>query len=163
MMLSRARTAVEEVSVARLGTAVTDTVLRIALTVAVAVLAIGCAPDATFTGDRDAEIDALQKHIDELVPDSWEQVGEPLINGVGCALRDCVRYSATFAPSAGPVTCDDLEALLDQQTAENGSVEADDPARPGCGHVALYDGTVTILGFHEEGAEVVVSVNFFLR
>ena len=137
--------------------------VRTALLVCVAVLAVGCAPDATFDGDRDDEIDALERHIDALVPDSWEQVGAPLINGVGCALRDCVRYSATFAPRPGPVTCDDLEALLDQHTAENGTVEADDPARPGCGHVALYDGTVTILGFHEEGPEVVVSVNFFLR
>lgn len=142
---------------------VSDTAVRIALTTAVAILAIGCAPDATFNGDRDEEIRALERHIDELIPDGWEQVGEPLINGVGCALRDCVRYSATFAPSPGWMSCDSLEALLVEQAADNGSVEPDDPGRPGCGHVALYDGTVTILGFHEDGAEVVVSVNFLLR
>lgn len=137
--------------------------IRVALTVSVAVLAIGCAPDATFNGDRDEEIGALEQHIDELVPDSWVQIGEPLINGVGCALRDCVRYSALFAPGPSPVTCDDLRALLDTQTADSGSLQPDDPDRPGCGHVALYEGTVTILGFDDDGTDVVVSVNFFLR
>lgn len=133
------------------------------VTIAVALLAIGCAPDATFNGDRDEEIDALEKHVGQLVPGSWEQVGEPLVNGVGCSLRDCVRYSASFRPIPGPVTCDDLRALLDERVAGNGSIQLDDPARPGCSHVALHDGTVTILGLHSSGDEVVVSVNFLLR
>lgn len=136
---------------------------RVALAVCVAGLVIGCAPDATFNGDRDEEIEALEQHIHALVPDSWEQTGEPLINGVGCALRDCVRYSVSFKPGPGRLTCDDLQSLLDERTADGGSVQPDDPDRPGCGHVALYDGTVTTLGFHSEGEEVVVSVNFFLR
>lgn len=138
--------------------------VRTALTVALAVLAIACAPDATFDGNRDEEIDALQQHVDELVPDSWEQLGEPLMNGLGCELRDCVLYSVTFASGPGPVTCDDLEALLDEQVTGNGTVKPDDPGRPGCGLVALYDGTVTRIGFASdtERNEVLVSVNFFL-
>jgi hypothetical protein len=120
---------------------------RTALAVAVSALAIGCAPDATFDEDRDEEIHALEQHIDELVPDSWERAGEPLINGLGCRLRDCVLYSVTFTPSPGPVTCDDLEALLDEHAAGSGTVKPADPDRAGCGTVALYNGTVTRIGF----------------
>jgi hypothetical protein len=61
------------------------------------------------------------------------------------------------------VTCDDLQALLDEQVAGSGSIQPDDPNRPGCGHVALYEGTVTILGLHSGGDEVVVSVNFIIN
>lgn len=137
--------------------------VRTALTVAVSVLVVGCAPDATFNGDRDEEIDALEQHIDALVPDSWEQAGEPLMNGVGCRLRDCVRYSVTFTPSPGPVTCDDLEAMLSEHAAGSGTVKPDNPDRPGCGPVALYNGTVTQVSSSSEGDEVRVSVNFFER
>ena len=83
------------------------------------------------------EIHALEQHIDELVPDS----------GLGCRLRDCVLYSVTFTPSPGPVTCDDLEALLDEHAAGSGTVKPADPDRAGCGTVALYNGTVTRIGF----------------
>lgn len=136
--------------------------VRAALSVGVAVLAIGCAPDATFDGDRNEEIRALEQHIDELVPDSWEPAGDPLINGVGCRLRDCVYYSVMFTPSPGPVTCDDLEAMLDEHAAGSGSVSPDDPNRPGCGPVGLYGGTVTRISSTSEGDEVRVSVNFFI-
>lgn len=111
---------------------------RASLTVALAWVLAACAPSSTSPGDRDAEIGALAEHVVSIVPSDWEQVGDPLVNGAGCDLRDCVRYSVVLDPGDSAPTCQDITELL----AAAGPAEPPVTDADSCGAIATIDGAV---------------------
>ena len=124
---------------------------------AAALIATACAPQATFSGDREAEIQALERHVTSLIPGTWEQVAPPRFNGLGCRLRDCVRYSVIYQ-ATDEVTCRHVHELLNE--TQPNPPDADQDNEESCTAYAVIDGAVTRLGFDEDLRTVTVSVNY---
>lgn len=82
---------------------------RTAAALLTAILAAGCGPPLQL----EDEIAEVEQRLEGLIPDDWEQVDEPVTNGIGCVFDDCVRLSVVYRPSSAiSDDCEELAQLL---------------------------------------------------